>query len=220
MNAGFSNLATIKALALPQGLSDKTQFNTQLLSIGLTAAGAIARYCGRKFDRLEDAVEIIRANNALAFLERYPMETLTSIEVSDLLVDGEYTWQDSDLTLLQGIDPEEGALDFGCFLGTRLDRIRLTYTGGYFWEQLEPFQDDGTTPTVGYPTTVPAGANLLPDELVGAWASICAQQFQVQNIFEKGAIDGNGNLVKAAQTTEWPTEAKGIINSFRRLTII
>ena len=67
-------------------------------------------------------------------------------------------------------------------------RLRFTYTGGYFWEQLEPTDE-------GYPTARPDGAALVPDNLLIAWRLQCEFIWGQRDklglqIADKPAIDG------------------------------
>lgn len=217
MDAGFSNLTTLKALTMPAALAAKTQFDVQIAGIGKGVAGQIAQYCNRDFRRLEDAQEIYPADRSLFKLRRYPLEAVTTMEVSDGFADGLPTYGALDLSALATLDPDCGIIQFFGRVSGNSYRVRFTYTGGLWWQTEEPFLPDGTTDNPDYATdTLPDGATQLPDSLVNAWAQICQMQMEAADIFQKASIDGGAKLISAARSAMWPEPICAAINSFRR----
>jgi hypothetical protein len=166
MNAGLSNLATLKAWLLPESLRAATDYDAQILAIGLGIAGQLESFCNRKFARVEDATCETSANRSHVSLDRFPIEQVTTIEVRESLADG---WVDQGTIneVVENISAEAGLVGFGVALSALpTSRLRVTFTGGFFWEQLEP--DD-----VGYPTAQPDGSTALDDTVRLAWLLQC-----------------------------------------------
>jgi len=164
MNAGLSNLATLKAWLLPASMQASTDYDTQILAIGAGVRGRLEQHCNRKFLRAENAIEYFQADRTKHVVERYPVESIAKIEVQQTLADGWAELSNSGL-LVNQLD-DAGLLYFYGQQGWQRGMMRVTYTGGYFVEQLEPTDE-------GFPTAIPAGATALPDELLLAWSLQC-----------------------------------------------
>lgn len=183
MNCGLGNLDSIKQYCLQTAAQADTQFDTVLQVIGKGAALALQSFCNRDFPRLVDATEEFSAERTFWTARRYPIETLTSLEQKDTYAGG---WQALDLSgAVLNLNEKSGIIEFGAKLGPAISRIRLTYTGGYWFEELEPTDD-------GYPSAAPEGAALLPEDLRLAWL------VQVNAWFVKR---DKLNLINAATTT-------------------
>jgi hypothetical protein len=165
MNAGLSNLATLKAWLLPAAMVAMTDYDPPIKAIGLGVQGQLEQYTNRKFARTVGDIYQTTADRLVVILPRYPIETITSVAIRNDLAEG---WQDQGdpNQLLFNIREEAGIIDMGGWLGGRYQRMQFVYTGGYFWEQLEPTD-------VGYPTAQPAGSTALPNELCLAWKLQC-----------------------------------------------
>ena len=160
MNAGFSSLTALKAQLLSQSLRSRTDFDAQLLALGLGVTGAIETFCNRKFARVAGDIAIMTGGRASIILPRYPIEAITALDVRDTITAG---WTDS-LTSLDTYNPESGTVYFSAaIMGAQ---IRVTYTGGFFWETKEPTEG-------GYPTALPGGATALPAAVITAWHLQC-----------------------------------------------
>ena len=163
MNAGFSNLTTLKAHLLAASLRAATDYDAAITNIGLGMAAAIGNFCNRKFDRVVGDTEIIAADRCQFLLSRYPVEAVTQVEIKSTEALG---WVVQNPSPIQTFDPACGIVYFPeqADAGKYYEQVRFTFTAGYFWEQLEP--GDG-----GYPTA-PVGAALPPD-LKLAWLLQC-----------------------------------------------
>lgn len=165
MNAGFSNLDTLKKHLLPASASDK-RFDTAIAAIGLGVAGAIARFCQRDFDRVENATEIKGADHVEFLLSRYPLESVSKIELKLTEAEG---WQELTINdVVSTMDLPDGIIHFSGSrdIGPHDAQLRFTFTGGYWWETAEPDAED-------YPTDTPAGAFTLPEDVKLAWLLQC-----------------------------------------------
>ncbi len=165
MNAGLSNLITLKSWLLPAGLVAATTYDVQIAAIGKGVAAELERYCNRKFLRTVADTFECSADLRHQVLPRYPIEALTKIEIRYSLADG---WADQGVIsdLVWNIAEQAGLVTFPIRPGFNQARLRFTWTGGYFFETLEP--TDG-----GYPTAVPSGSFALPADLILAWQLQC-----------------------------------------------
>jgi hypothetical protein len=165
VNAGLSNLATLKSWLLPSGMVEGTDYDAQILAIGLGIAGQLEEFCNRKFARVEDDTFEVSADREHVVLPRYPIEEVSALELREDLATG---WVDQGeiSVALRQIYAKSGLVEIGVALGTTEALLRFTYSGGYHWEQLEPDDD-------GFPTALPEGATTLPDNLLLAWKLQC-----------------------------------------------
>lgn len=173
MNAGLANLDTLKRQLLAEALQSSTQFDTALTNVGLGVAAQLEKFCNRKFARTVADTFTCYADRSLIILPRYPVESVSAIAQKSDEATG-FVSLGSVSSIIASIDSDRGILQFGAQLGSYLEQVRITYTGGYFWNILEP--TDG-----GYPTALPAGATALPDDLKLAWLLQSAYAWQVKD---------------------------------------
>lgn len=158
MDLGLANRATVKAFILPASMLAGTDYDPAIDAIALGVARRVEKFCNRKFARLEDDEYQIDAARYHVSLPRYPLEAVDSIERQ---APGSATWE-ADTALIEQTDKRAGLLHFATLGGSQLDRLRITYTGGYWYETLEP--DDAS-----FPTTQPTGSDTVPEDLALAW---------------------------------------------------
>lgn len=186
MNAGFSNLASLKAQLLAPALVPSTDFDARILSLGLGVAAALENFCNRKFARMVNAMHTLPADRVQFLLNRYPVESLAQYELKQNEQDGFVV---QDITNILTIDNDAGIVMFPdqADLGKSQHQVRFTFTGGYWWEQLEPAD-------VGYPTAQPAGSTALPADLQTAWFLQCKRVWEsLDKIGDKIANVGPGD---------------------------
>lgn len=162
MNAGFSNLATIKNLLLGEtSIESETQFDAVITALGLGVVGQFEKHCGRKFQRQAGVTQIIPADRAQFLLNRYPVEVVTQWELKQDEQDGFVV---QDITQILTTDLESGIVYMPETndVGKYYHQVRFTFTGGYFWETLDKGE-------AGWPTAIPATANILPPDLFNIW---------------------------------------------------
>jgi hypothetical protein len=171
MNSGFSNLATLKAHLLGDALRASTEFNEVILALGLGVAGIIERHCNRKFARAVGSTDILPADRIQFLLPRFPIESVTAIDVKRSESEGWVAQTVNEfaktIDLRSGIVHREDGPDAGDYS----TQVRFTYTGGFFWEQLEPAD-------MGYPTAQPAASTALPHDVRLAWLLQCQDAWQ------------------------------------------
>lgn len=155
MNAGLSNLTLLKLRLLPESLRTRDDWNNAILQLGLGVASHFERHCNRLFGRVAGATDILQANADHWFTRRYPIESITKWE---LRTDFSTGWVEQPLANIGSVNEEVGRVDWGGALGDATGQIRLTYTGGYWWDD-----DEGNT------GIMPATATALPESLREAW---------------------------------------------------
>ena len=146
-------------------------------------------------------VEIIPADRCQFLLSRYPLETLTAV---DLKMKESGGWVAQDLNNIISIDQANGVINFPeqADLGPWYAQARFTYTGGFFWEQLEPVDGAGN-PTAGFPTAVPGGAALVPADLLEAWLMQCAENWKLKDKLGQGiTIEEKVQRISAANLVD------------------
>jgi hypothetical protein len=202
MNSGFSNLATLKANLLGEALRASTEFNDVILALGLGVAGVIERHCHRRFARAIGTTDILPADRIQFLLPRFPAEAVTVIDVKRSEAEG---WIAQSVTeFAKTIDLRSGIVyrEDGPDAGEYSTQVRFTYTGGFFWEQLEPTD-------VGYPTAQPAGSTPLPHDLKLAWLLQCQDAWRRRDTlgadiaqsgnFHSALEDAQGKAIAAAR---------------------
>jgi hypothetical protein len=165
MNAGFSNLTTLKASLLTPALRASTDFDNAITTIGLGIANLFEKECDRQFARAVATTEIFGADRCQFLLSRIPVESVAQVELKLNETDGFIVQTPSPIVTVDnaaGIVYLPDGADFGPYTA----QARFTYTGGYAWEQLEP--NDPASPTA-----VPSGAAALPAALLSAWLLQC-----------------------------------------------
>lgn len=145
MNAGLSNLITLKQNVLAPSLVAATDYDARLTAIGLGVAKSFEKFCNCEFTYATGILEVFGGERAFWFSRRTPVTQFTKVELRYFRTD---PWTDISGQPLSA-DEEKGLIHFGYTLGRTPLQTRLTYNGGYFWEQKEPSDP-------GYPTAVPA----------------------------------------------------------------
>jgi hypothetical protein len=95
--------------------------------------------------------------------------------------------------------------------GVWRDKLRFTYTGGFWFETAEPTD-------VGYPTAQPAGSEALPDDLLHAWLTQCALQFQLHDILGNTLAEKKPSTPPLAEL-KWVPQVEDVLRDYRRLTL-
>jgi hypothetical protein len=102
-------------------------------------------FCNCEFAYGAGIQEVFSGDRPFWFARRTPVTQFTKVELRYFRAD---PWTDISGQPLSA-DEEKGLIHFGYTLGRNPLQVRLTYNGGFFWEQKEPGD-------VGYPTAVPA----------------------------------------------------------------
>lgn len=174
MNAGLGNLESLKVFLLSRKLASESRFDQVITDIGLGVAGLIGQFCNRDFIYGENKTQIFSGNRSHWYMPAYPISSFSKVELRYFKADN---W--SDITGQPiSCNEETGLLSFGYTLGRDPIQVRVTWSGGYWFETLEP--DDA-----GFPSSAPASILnctaiepskfYLPAELRFAWQMQCAE---------------------------------------------
>jgi hypothetical protein len=187
MNAGFSNLKSLKEQILAPVLRAQSNYDASLLEIGKGAAGFVEYFCNRHFQRVENATDTFEGGREGWVLERYPVESIAKLEYKEHF---ESVWVEQPGAIASVLE-SAGLVRFCSLLGVRSSLLRITYTGGYWWDT----SDTGDQP-------MPAGATALPDPVRTAWL------LTVRKVWE--SIDKQGsNVTKVGSGATFVTESLG-----------
>jgi hypothetical protein len=181
MNAGLTNLATLRANLLPGSLGTDLTFNRDLLTVGQGVAGLFETHCNRKFQRVVNDVATFAGDRMHYFLPRYPIEAVTKLERRWSLSEG---WVDAGVptSSLWQLDEAAGQIRCAGIMGSHTTQVRVTYTGGYWWETYEP--DDAQ-----FPVSLPQYATALPEALRSAFLMQCDLVWDQRDKLNMGLVE-------------------------------
>lgn len=168
MNAGLSNLATLKAHLLTPALAASTDYDARIATVGAAMLGLFEQHTGRRITRKVGDTLTLPGGRTVFVLPRLPVESISAIEYREKSSDA-WTACTEDLDYY---DAESGVVHLTQPPVSNRGQLRVTWTGGYWFEQAEPADS-------GYPTTMPEGATALPAELQAAWLLQCAHAWRV-----------------------------------------
>lgn len=202
MNAGFSSLTALKKAVLPAPMRAQTTWNDQLVAIGLGVAAQFGKATNRLLSRAVGATYVRDGECTAIILDRYPLETLTSLTIRR-----SQTTTEEDITYyISNQFEKSGIIELQGFNGTHRDKITVTFTGGYWWDESEDASG-----------TLPVGATLIPGDLVHAW------HVQVQAVLEATGILKASSVSSADQKPvnllpdlKLVLQVKQILNPFTR----
>lgn len=202
MNLGLGNLTELKGQLLAEALRTDTSYDAAITAIGKGVAAQMENYCNRKFGRVENDVYIVSADRAHAYLPRYPVESIAGIDLKTDATDGFVAQTASTIV---NTNLESGYVYFGGELGPYWSHLRITYTGGFWFDETEENND-----------TLPSGATQLPADLKLAWILQCRAVWQ--------AIDKTGmDIIKTGSSSNLILDlvpaVKDMLNQFTRYMI-
>ncbi len=200
MNAGLGNLIGLKQHLLPAGMLTNTDYDVQVTAIGKGVASRLEGVCNRYFLRTVDDIYEFPSETAQVILPRFPVETITKIEQRDTTAGG---WYELIGCILNFSQPS-GWVYLGGPLGAFGSRLRITFTGGFWWDTTE--DNSGVKPT---------GATLLPDDLKLAWMIQCAHLWQSKDRMGIGASK-EPNKFSALKEYDLVPEVKDLLRDYVR----
>lgn len=207
MNAGLSNLATLKLHLLPGTMQSDTRFDSVLTDIGRGVAAAMDKFCNRKFARAADDTFEFPTARDFVILPRYPVQSVASVQLRYSVAEGWQTFAEAVINR----DDSAGIVYFGYHLGSRWTQGRITFTGGFWFEDKEPA--DG-----GYPTTQPNSSTALPADLRLAWLLQCAHVWDSKDRLGVGLTE-KPKEQSALITLELAPQVKQMLSGFIRYAI-
>jgi hypothetical protein len=178
MNCGLTNLDTLRKHLLAGSLAAETKFDGVIKVIGLGMAGLFETFTNRRLGYLANDSWVTMGNRSHIYVPRFPIVTLASVQMRYFRTDA---WTDiSDQPIM--MNEETGLVGFGYTIGLQ---VKVVWTGGFWFETLEP-EDDG------YPSGIPAGAVALPDALRSAFLLQCELVWALRDKLGTGLIDEPG----------------------------
>ncbi|MCX8156160.1 MAG: hypothetical protein N3J91_06920 [Verrucomicrobiae bacterium] len=201
MNAGLSNLKTLKSLLLPQSMQSQSTWDDVLVLIGRGVLGAMEAHCGRKFARVVNAVEQFGAAREVVWLARYPVEEISAVEVRAARGS---EWVAQEDVILER-NEMNGMVVFARPLGSDGDQARIIYTGGYWFDETE----NGSG-------VVPDGAAVVPQDLVWAWAMQCEHVWSRRDKLGTGLVQQAGKAEALGEVELLPL-VREALRPYRRL---
>lgn len=204
MNAGLSSLTKLKQQLLAEALRAGTKYDAALLAIGLGVAAQFEKYCNRKWARVESDTYTCSADRDHVFLPRYPVEDVTELALKT----DETTGFEVQASTVINREDSNGYVYWGGFLGPHYGRIRLTYTGGYWWDITEEGND-----------TLPTGATAVPNDLYLAWILQCRVVWQSIDKLGKDIVNTGSSSQFVSGTLaglEINAQVKAVLDQYRR----
>jgi len=209
VNAGLGNLTELKAFILPASLRAATDYDAQLLQIGLGVAGALASICNREWGYQAGVTEF-PANRSFILATRYPINSTIAptIERCDSWAAGAPVWV-AVANAVYNVAYDGGIVYLAGIQGNFLSRVRMTSTGGYWWLGLDA------------QVTLPTGAAAIPDDLKLAWLLQCQALWLVRdNLGVTVAGAGSVSFVTLSLPGyELVPQVREIINGYVRFAI-
>lgn len=211
MNLGLGNLDDLKQFILPEGVRDQTEHEAVLARIGLGVVARFEGFCNRAFDRVVGAEDTFTGDHFGWTLQRYPVGAIASVALKATDAEGWIVQPDAiEISKL-----ESGRIDFASVLGGYRSLVRITYTGGYWYETLEPAEN-------GYPSTMPVGATAVPDDLKLAWLMQCQSVWEGKDhMLPKGlAADGQTTIPFNLRDVRLLPEVEGTLRAYLRYQLV
>lgn len=194
-NAGFTTLTALKARLLPEAGRDETTWDAALGSLGKAIAERMQAYCGRIFGRGANVADEFSALSPCVTLRRYPVEGISGIQIRG------FTGEPEDFEGAWQLDKGAGLVSFSHAPGSRMERIIIGYTGGWWL-------DDGTA--------MPAGATAMPDDLLEAWIAEVQYHAEGRGLFEAVGLRPAKDAEKRGETSGLTESAMEALRPYRR----
>lgn len=168
MNAGFSNLKRLKAAVLPAATRTRTDWDEALVDLGLGVAEMIEGHCARKFGWSAEDTHVEDGQRLIVSLPRYPVAAIEAVELQS---EPGGAWDDISGEVLRQ-ELRSGMIQFRNPPGAEYTTIRVTYSGGFWWDTDE--YEAGT---------MPEGAQALPRAVFSAWVLQVQAIAQARDLF-------------------------------------
>lgn len=203
MDLLLGNLADVKTAVLPSALATSTDFDAVLQQIGAGVAAALQRACNRQFARVENATFVTSAERSSLVVDRYPIESVSKIEIRDDPTTG---WVEQT-GLVWNLQEEAGLVFFNGIVGSSRSLVRVTFTGGWWYDTEED-----------YTGTLPEGATALPPDLKNAWLMQCQHEFERRAKMSEQTLARD--KASATQDVELLPFVNTVVTQYRRLALI
>lgn len=197
----FLNLQTLKKRILPPELAEETRYDERLEAMAGGLVRAFESFCGRRFERTAGEIEELPGGNTLYSLQRYPLESVSAVDVR-IGLSG--SW-DSYVGDIAHLSKSSGQILMDIPPGTDYDTVRITYTGGYHIDLTETLSDPA-----------PTGATALPLDLIDAWCLQCDHEARLRKIFG-GTSDADLAAAYTAETSLFLPRVETVLRRYQRM---
>jgi len=208
MNAGFSNLKALKRELLLSADLAKPDWDASIQALGLGVAAMFETYCNRYFNRLVDDTLEATADRYSLVVQRYPIESISKFEIRDSMQDG---WEVIP-NMPDNFISQAGLVQFFTPAGYFPATMRITYTGGFWWDTSEDGSD-----------VMPVGAFPLREDLRVAWVMQVRWFWERRSIIERAKAGFENTKTQdqgfAATTDDLLLSVRNVLNSYRRFSI-
>jgi hypothetical protein len=212
MDLGLSNLINLKNRLLPSDFVGGSTYDTLITQLGRGIAYSFEEFCNRKWHRHVGHEDIFTADRTCWIASRFPLETITAVDVKTDEASG-WISAGSVNGAIESFNPQTGVIHFPSLLGDPTTFVRITYTGGYWYDTTE----DNTG-------SLPSGATRLPYSIEEAYY---LQAMKVWETIDKQGANtgksGGGNAgllgLSLAGLDLVPVVRQTLI-SFRRMAIV
>ncbi len=205
MNLGLGNRTELKAQLLAEALRADTSYDDAIDALGKGVAAQLENYCNRKFGYVANDTYICAADRVHVYLPRYPFISISQVE---LKTDESQGWVVQTSNTVVNQNTESGLVYLGASVGPYWGQLRITYTGGYWFDDSE----DGTG-------SLPTGATTVPPDLKLAWYLQCKKVWEVNDPLGLKILPSKENVQLAGLSLaglEWVPQAKAIADQFIR----
>ncbi|HTI72900.1 MAG TPA: hypothetical protein VMF06_23205 [Candidatus Limnocylindria bacterium] len=205
MDLGLGNFKELKAFLLASSMQTPGNLDSAIAAIGSGIARHFANYCDRKFARVAGDTCECDGERYYYVVPRYPIEAVTLIETRYGLAESYVAQPLTDFLLEQR--NSAGLLGFTALQGVRGSMIRITYTGGYWYDTTE----DNTG-------VQPVGSERVPDDLKLAWLLWCQEVFNKRDKLGISVSTAPGEQV-VIPPLEMPPAIREKIKPYRRFQL-
>ena len=197
-NLGLGNLITLKRQLLAASLQSKLDYDAVITAIGQGVAAQFEGFCNRKFERIVGDKHVVGADRDHVYLPRYPLEAVTAVEKRVSAAESWITLTDA----VQTWNEKSGLVYLGAVQGHWASHLRITFTGGYWYDTSE--DEDGS---------LPAGATALPADLRHAWYLQCRHAWDSIDKLGSGVKSKPGEMSNLSVLALVP-DAKAILDTY------
>jgi hypothetical protein len=193
-------MTTLETLRIRCGIDSADTADDALLArLIVWATGLMQARCNRTFARAEDITHEFRADELCLVLPRYPVEEITAWEVRSSSLDSWAAVTDP----AHHLDQAAGIVDFpGSPLGSRSERARITFTGGYVMPG----------------ATAETGQTALPGELEQAALEQCLRWYRDKDRLGLTGVNSQGSVSTPAGLVLLP-DVLTTLEPYRRFNI-
>jgi hypothetical protein len=205
MNCGLTNLESLRKHLLASTMAGERGFDNVITDIGQGVAALIEAGINRDLGYLADAEILFTGDREHYVVPRYPLVSVKSVQMRYF---DSQPWQDISGQPIR-TNAKSGIVYFGGTLGTEALQVRMVWTGGYWWETLEPEEE-------GYPSVMPTGATALPNDLRAAFLLQCRAVWQLIDKLGTDLLKSESGAAATLQSMTMIPMVKQMLNEYTR----